>query len=275
MILVDLHLHSTFSDGSLAPELLVARGRSKGLFVMSLTDHDTAAGLPGFMTACSRWNMQCVTGIELSADFRRTMHILGYRINYRDPAFESVLESLRKGREWRNGEMVRRLQKMGLDISMEEVAAEAGGDVVARPHLAKVMVRKGYVNDLPSAFARYIGDSGPAYVERDRLSPRECISLIRNAGGLAVLAHPVQTADTIGELREISAGLKEWGLWGMECISSRHTSEQIFQYLSVAAEFGLFPTAGSDFHGSANPSTAMGIPVSEDFLPWARLGVTL
>jgi len=111
-------------------------------------------------------------------------------------------------------------------------------------------------------------------VDRERLSPEDCISLIREAGGVAVLAHPVQTADSYAEIRIIAGKLKEWGLWGLECISAKHSAEQIFQYLSIASELGLFPTAGSDYHGSASLS-AMGIPVPEDLLPWARLGVSL
>ncbi len=275
MILVDLHLHSTFSDGSLTPEQLAAQGKNRGISVMSLTDHDTTAGLPSFMAACSRLNVRAVAGVELSADYPSTMHILGYRFDYTHPRLAETLESVRKARDWRNEEMCRNLRKLGFDITLEEVEAEAAGDVVARPHMAKVMVRKGYVQDVGAAFSRYLGNSGPAYAHRERLSPEDCISLIREAGGVAVLAHPVQTAESYAEIRLIAGKLKEWGLWGLECISAKHTAEQIFQYLSVAAEFGLFPTAGSDFHGSANPAAAMGIPVSEDFLPWARLGVTL
>jgi hypothetical protein len=171
--------------------------------------------------------------------------------------------------------MCRNLRKLGFDITLEEVEAEAAGDVVARPHMAKVMVRKGYVQDVASAFSRYLGNSGPAYAQRERLSPEECISLIRETGGVAVLAHPVQTADNYAEIRLVAGKLKEWGLWGMECISAKHSAEQIFQYLSIASGLGLFPTAGSDYHGSSSLSAAMGIAVPEDLLPWARLGVTL
>ncbi|TDY55003.1 hypothetical protein C8D99_12626 [Aminivibrio pyruvatiphilus] len=275
MILIDLHLHSTFSDGSLTPEQLAAQGKNRGISVMSLTDHDTTAGLPSFMAACSRLNVRAVAGVELSADYPSTMHILGYRFDYTHPRLAETLESVRKARDWRNEEMCRNLRKLGFDITLEEVEAEAAGDVVARPHMAKVMVRKGYVQDVGAAFSRYLGNSGPAYAHRERLSPEDCISLIREAGGVAVLAHPVQTAESYAEIRLIAGKLKEWGLWGLECISAKHTAEQIFQYLSIASGLGLFPTAGSDYHGSAVLSSAIGIPVPEDLLPWARLGVTL
>jgi predicted metal-dependent phosphoesterase TrpH len=136
MILVDLHLHSTFSDGSLTPEQLADQGKHRGLSVMSLTDHDTTAGLPSFMAACSRLNVRAVAGIELSADYPSTMHILGYRLDFSHPSLEKTLESIRKARDWRNSEMCRNLRKIGFDITLEEVEAEAAGDVVARPHMA-------------------------------------------------------------------------------------------------------------------------------------------
>ena len=285
MIRIDLHLHSTFSDGSMTPEALVAHGRSKGVAVMSLTDHDTIDGLPSFMAACARWNMAGIPGIELSADHSRTVHILGYRLDLRrvggassasgQSGMKKMLEEVRRGRDERNAAMCENLRTMGLDISLDEVALESGGDVVARPHMARVLVRKGYAQDIVSAFARYLNTSSPAYVERYRLSPEACIRMISDAGGLAVLAHPAQTTGDISELREIVRMLKDAGLWGLECVSSRASAEQIFRYLSLAEEFSLFPTAGNDFHGANRPSAMMGVAVAEDFLPWARLGVSL
>lgn len=282
MIRIDLHLHSTFSDGSIPPEALVALGRSKGIAVMSLTDHDTVDGLPSFMAACSRWNVAGIPGIELSAEHARTVHILGYRLDLRrtgaaspSEGMKKALERVRRGRDERNAVMCENLRKMGLDITLEEVALEAGGDVVARPHMARVLVRKGYVQDIVSAFVRYLGSSSPAYTERYRLSPSKCIELISDAGGLAALAHPAQITGDTAELREIVRELKDAGLWGIECLSPRSPAEQVFRHLSLAAEFSLFPTAGSDFHGANRPTVAMGVAVAEDFLPWARLGVTL
>ena len=285
MVRIDLHLHSTFSDGSMTPEALVAHGRSKGVTVMSLTDHDTIDGLPSFLAACARWNMAGIPGIELSADHARTVHILGYRLDLRraggapsasgQSGMRKLLEEVRRGRDERNAAMCENLRRMGLGITLEEVALEAGGDIVARPHMARVLVRKGYAQDIVSAFARYLNTSSPAYVERYRLSPEACIRMISDAGGLAVLAHPAQTTEDLSELREIVRMLKDAGLWGIECVSSRASAEQIFRHLSLAAEFSLFPTAGSDFHGANRPSSTMGVSVAEDFLPWARLGVSL
>jgi len=275
MIIVDLHVHSTFSDGTLSPEALAGHGKEKGLSVMSLTDHDTVAGVSRFLRACSGRRIRGVAGIELSADYHLPLHILGYRIEAGLVHMEEALAEVRKGREWRNEEMCRNLRGMGLEISMKEVALEACGEIVARPHMAKVLVRKGYAPDIPSAFARFLGNSSPAYVERYRLSPAECIRLIGRAGGLAVLAHPGQVTEDFGELESTVAAMKDLGLWGMECLSSRNTPEQVFRYMSLAAEYGLYPTAGSDFHGCNRPSVHLGVPVPEDLLPWARLGISL
>jgi hypothetical protein len=275
MLRIDLHLHSTFSDGSMTPEALVAHGRSKGLSVMCLTDHDTLDGIPSFLAACSRWNIAGLSGIELAADHVRTVHILGYRLDMRRTGMTAVLEKLREGRLARNAEMCAKLRKMSVDISLEEVSLEASGDVIARPHMARVLVKKGYSPDIPSAFSRYLNSASPAYVERYRLSAAECIRLISDAGGLAVLAHPAQTSENLTELRKIVKELKNYGLWGIECLSSRTPAWRIFQYLSLAADFGLFPTAGNDFHGNNRTSAPMGIVVTEDFLPWARLGISL
>ncbi|MDI9370353.1 MAG: PHP domain-containing protein [Synergistaceae bacterium] len=282
MICVDLHLHSTFSDGSMTPRELVEHGKSRRVSVMSLTDHDTVEGLPSFMAACKGHKIAGVPGIELSAEYEGTLHILGYRLDMRrlfgpSPKAEllSALEDVRRGREARNEKMCDNLQDMGLEVSLEEVAMEAGGDVVGRPHMARVLVRKGYSRDMLEAFERYLGAGAPAYEERYRLPPERCIELIGEAGGLAVLAHPALTTEDEGVLRAILGRLREAGLWGMECVSPSSSPERVFQHMSIASEFSLFPTAGSDFHGENRPSVSMGVTVEEGLLPWTRLGVSL
>ena len=275
MILVDLHVHSTCSDGTLRPADLPRRGAALGLSVLSLTDHDSTEGIADFLVSCRRHKIAGISGVELSAEFGGVLHILGYRFDPRDPDLDREFAELCVGRDVRNREICLRLQKLGLDVSIEEVEAEAHGDVVARPHIARVMVRKGRVPDMTSAFVRYLAHDAPAYVPRYRLSPERCIGIIRKAGGVAVLAHPGQTTDDPETLRRILRELKESGLWGLECMSSRHTPEQVFTYLRIAAEMGLFPTAGSDYHGDNRPSVSLGVAVSEDLTPWARLGVSL
>ncbi|ADE56434.1 MULTISPECIES: PHP domain-containing protein [Aminobacterium] len=275
MIFIDLHLHSTCSDGTITPRALAFKAKSQGLSVASLTDHDTTEGVKAFLKTCARREVRGVAGVELSADFHSVMHILGYRIDVDSPLFQKHMKHLREGRDERNYKICQKLQRLGLSISIEEVQAEAQGEVIARPHIARVLIRKGYVQSMGAAFERYLGREAPAYVPRYRLSPQQCIETIHQAGGVAVLAHPVQTTDDYGELVDILSSLKELGLWGMECLAPSHAPQQVFQYLRIAKEMGLFPTAGSDFHGTNRPGVSMGIRVKFDFLPWARLGISL
>jgi predicted metal-dependent phosphoesterase TrpH len=186
---------------------------------------------------------------------------------------ESALEWVRDRRNVRNGAMISRLRENGLEITLDDVRREAGGCVLARPHFARALVTKGYVSDISSAFARYIGRGAVAHVPREGLSPEDCVRTIREAGGLPVLAHPSLTGLDSEGLGKLLETLKEHGLWGLECISSHCSSEVAYGYLTIAAKYSLFPTAGSDFHGSNRPEVGLGVRVSDDFLPWARLGV--
>jgi len=171
--------------------------------------------------------------------------------------------------------MVEKLVSLGLVLSIGEVEAESGGEVVARPHIARVMVKKGFVPDIASAFRRYIGRGGPAYVASSRLSPGECLRAIQEAGGVSVLGHPGLMGLDEKDLFSLLERLKELGLWGLECISGHHGSGEIYYWMKVASRFGLFPTAGSDFHGIDRPGMDLGVAVNEGLLPWARLGVNI
>ncbi len=275
MVLIDLHTHSTCSDGTLKPEALVRAARSRKVSVLSLTDHDTTEGVPAFLSACRHSGVKGLSGIELSAEAPYTLHILGYNITPANGPLEKRLERLREHRKDRNVAICQRLRELGLDVALEEVEAEAGGEVIARPHIARVLIRKGYVQDMAGAFRHFLADGAAAYIPRIRLSAEECIRLIRQSGGVAVLAHPGQMGLDEPALRGVLGELKEMGLWGLECLSSHHRYEEIYRYLKLAAEMGLYTTAGTDFHGWNRPGIQLGIPVSEDFLPWARLQLAL
>lgn len=275
MILVDLHTHSTCSDGTLKPDALVRAARARKVSVLSLTDHDTTEGVPAFLAACRHTGVRGLPGIELSAEAPYTLHILGYNITPGNGPLEKRLETLREHRKDRNAAICQRLRDLGLEVTLEEVGAEAGGEVIARPHIARVLIRKGYVQDMAGAFRAYLADGAAAYVPRVRLPVEECIDLIRQSGGVAVLAHPGQMGLGEPTLKTVLQELKEMGLWGLECLSSHHRYEEIYQYLKLAASLGLYTTAGSDFHGWNRPGVQLGIPVGEDFLPWARLQVPL
>ncbi len=163
MILVDLHLHSTFSDGSLIPEQLADMGKHRGLSVMSLTDHDTTAGLPSFMAACSRLNVRAIAGIELSADYPSTMHILGYRLDFSHPRLEKILESVRKARDLEKTGKCAATSKLGFDLTLEGSGGGSCGGMVCPPHTTWQRSWSGwvYVQDGASSFSRYLGNSGP------------------------------------------------------------------------------------------------------------------
>lgn len=275
MISVDLHTHSTFSDGTSTPEALVRRAAKRHVAILSLTDHDTTSGLERFMNACKKEGIQGVRGIELSAEAQFTLHLMGYRIDSGNRILQEKLEELRNNRRKRNVEMIEKLASLGACISMEEVIAESGGEVVARPHIARVLVRSGFVKDAASAFKRYIGRGCPAYVPSIRMAPRECLSVVIEAGGLPVLGHPGLMGLDENDLFKLLGNLKDNGLWGLECISGHHGAGEIYYWLKVAARFELFPTAGSDFHGVDRPGTEIGVSVTEGLLPWARLGVRI
>jgi len=275
LMLIDLHTHSTFSDGTFTPEALVRLAKAKNVKVLALTDHDTVAGVPSFMSACKKYGLQCISGIELSADAPWTVHIAGYRMGGDLAAMDLELEGIRRKRDERNRKMCDRLGELGMDVSMEELRDEAGGDVIARPHMAGVMLKKGFVSSRADAFARFLGKDGAAYVSRERLSAAGCIDLVKRSGGLPVLAHPDQMAIDDDEKVEFISELADMGLWGLECISGRQDHSRTLFWMGVAKKLRLFQTAGSDFHGNARPGASLGVSVSDTLLPWARLGVLI
>jgi predicted metal-dependent phosphoesterase TrpH len=211
--------------------------------------------------------------VELSSKYDRTVHVLGYRMGRFEP-LEEALKWIRARRDERNVKITERLKELGLSVTMDDVIKESGGLVIGRPHFAKVLIAKGFVSDYPSAFSEYLARGAAAYVAREGLSPEECVGVIKEAHGLPVLAHPSLTGLKGDEFGELLDGLKAKGLWGLECISSHCSSESAYEYLAIAEKHSLFPTAGSDFHGQSRPNAKLGVQVSDDFLPWARLGVT-
>lgn len=275
MILIDMHVHSNYSDGTLSVDSIVKAAKKRHLAFVSLTDHDTTDGLDPFMSACKQYAMEGLAGIELSADSDYTLHILGFRIDRSNAALQNRLNEIRDHRNARNHRICKKLQDLGFDIQIEEVTVLSKGQVVARPHIARLMMQRGYVSSIGEAFTKYIGYGGSAHEERIRLSAEECISLITAAGGLAVLAHPAQTYLEDEKMEQLLRRLKNNGLWGIEALYSGHSPEQIYHYLKMADKFDLYPTAGSDFHGTNSHGVELGVAVSEDFLPWARLGVKI
>ena len=238
--MIDLHSHSTFSDGSFTPRELVKHAKDLGLSALALTDHDTTAGMDQFMDACSEFGITGVPGVEISVDVRSgTMHMLGYFINTKDDKLEQILTRIRSGREDRNKQILEKLNALGLKLTFKEVNAFAAEDVIGRPHFALAMVQKGYVSNKDAAFELYLGKGKPAYVERYRLSASESIAAIVNAGGVSVLAHPFTLDLNRAALRDFIKDMKGRGLQGIEVYYSEHNGEQQREYESLTNEFDM------------------------------------
>lgn len=267
--MIDLHSHTTASDGSLTPRELVARAASRRVSALAVTDHDTLDGLEEAIAAGREFGVEIVPGLEISAEYSPgTMHILGYYISLDSSDLCEQLTSLRRARDERNPRIIGKLRALGIDITLEEVEQASGGKVVGRPHFARVMVEKGFVASAQEAFDRYLSKGAPAYVDKARLAPQAAIEAITRAGGVAVLAHPYQLKTrSAEELDKVIASLKEAGLDGMEVIYSRHSAAQIEDYRRLAARYGLMITGGSDFHGVTKPDIEIGIGLGNLSVP--------
>ena len=259
MIEVDLHLHTTCSDGRLSPTALVDLCASRGLKVIALTDHDSTEGIPEALAAAARHpGLTLIPGIELSTDIPGAeIHLLGLFVDYREPGLLARLAELRDGREGRAKEMVEKLNELGVGVSWERVRELADG-AVGRPHIAQAMVEAGYVKYPRDAFDKYIGRNGLAYVERAKLTPKEAVGILAANGALPVMAHPTYSAaksprGEVEELRHTLNDLKGAGLAGVEVYYGDYTPSQVKRLAGLADELGLIPCGGSDYHASGNP----------------------
>ena len=258
--MIDLHTHSTFSDGSLSPDELVEEARRAGLTAIALTDHDGMLGIDAFMAACGRAGIRGVPGVEISVDFGPgTLHMLGLFLDHRHPSVEATLVRLRGARHERNLRILAKINALGMALAWDEVAAFARQDVVGRPHFAMALIHKGYVKDKTVAFDRFMAKGKSAYADRYRLTAAESIAMIRGAGGVPVLAHPFTLGLERNRLREFVAGLAREGLQGLEVNYSEHNAEQQKQCMAIARETGLAMSGGSDFHGALNPDVRLGV----------------
>ena len=257
--MIDLHSHSTFSDGTFSPEELVAEGVAAGLHALALTDHDTVAGLPRFLAAGEGQPIRLVPGTELSVDCPHgVMHMLGHWMDVNHPELVRQMAWIRNGREMRNREILEKINQLGFAMTWDEVQEAAGEDVVGRPHFAQVMLNKDYARTKNEVFDRWLGNGKPGYADRPRLTAEIAIDLIRRAGGVAVLAHPFTLRIGMPELETLCRDLAGAGLAGIECYYSEHSSDLTRDYLAMARRLGLVPTGGSDFHGDASPGIRLG-----------------
>ena len=246
---VDLHTHSTASDGQYSPATLVRLAKEQGIENLALTDHDTLDGLDEAVAAGEEAGVQVLRGIELSAREYRGLHILGYCVSPDAPGLRELCAEMKRGRNERKYRIIEFLREKGVDISLLEVEELAGGDVIARPHFARVLVRRGYVETVQEAFDRYLDTAEYKRIERKKPDARACVEAIHGAGGKVSLAHPYQTGLEGDALDELVRKLAGYGLDAIECWYPRHTPQQREFYLSLAQKYGLHVTGGSDFHG--------------------------
>jgi predicted metal-dependent phosphoesterase TrpH len=243
---VDLHLHSTESDGRLSPTRLLELAERNGVRRLALTDHDTTQGLAEAFEAGRQLGVEVFPGIELSTDIPGTeVHVLGLFLRHEDTAFQQKLAEFRAGRLGRAEQMVAKLGELGVPIAWERVLELAGTASVGRPHVAQALLEAGHVKSMPEAFDRFIGRNGPAYAERAKLTPAEAVALIHSVSGMAVLAHPLETEGVEAIIPELARD----GLDGVECYYQGYDQPKVQHLVALARSFGLVPTGGSDFHG--------------------------
>jgi len=253
-------MHSTWTDGLLAPTELMRACRDAGLRTVALTDHDMTGGVAVARAEAERLGVELVPGVELTTECRgREVHVLGYFFDEADAAFQRHLDDVRGQRAARAERIIARLGEMDMPLTMDDVRRElAPGAVIGRPHIARALVTRGHVPSTEEAFMHYLGNDGPAYVRREAPEPARQIGFVRDLGGVAVMAHPalVRNDDVIGDL--VAAGLQ-----GLECWTSCHTEEETLHYLKVAARHGLLVTGGSDYHGYPGSRDLGVIPVPD------------
>jgi predicted metal-dependent phosphoesterase TrpH len=259
---IDLHTHTTASDGLLGPEALVEEARSRGVGLLAVADHDTTASVDAAVVAGQAMGLEVWPAVELSCDVEAgEVHVLGYFIAHRLPWFQQLLGRLRDGREKRAERMVEKLAALGAPVKFERVQALAGGGALGRPHVARALLEAGYVKTVNEAFERFIGRSGPAYVERVKVTPAQAVQVIHAAGGIAVLAHPGW-----GQQDALIPGLVAAGLDGIEVYYPDHTPDQVRHYNGLAERYRLLVTGGTDFHGGG---LATQVPVGGQYVPEA------
>lgn len=249
-VLCDLHTHTAASDGQYTPAELVGLAKQRGLSVLAVTDHDTIAGVDEAQRTGSALGVQVIRGVELSAKEHPNCHILGYGFRDGDTELARLCEQFRAGRDERKYKIVEFLREKGVDVELSEVEELAGGEVIARPHFAQVMVKHGYVSTNREAFDRYLDtEEFRQKVKRFKADARTCVEAIKAAGGKVSLAHPYQMELGDGELEALVERLKGWGLDAIECFYPKYTPEQQAFYLHLTEKYQLHQTGGSDFHG--------------------------
>ena len=252
---VDLHIHTTASDGKFSPEAIVSKAAALGLTIIALADHDSTDGIaPAPEVAKVYPGLQVIPAVEINTDVPRgEVHILGYFVDYGNRELKTTLEKLRRSRVARAQGMIAKLGNLGIHITWQRVKEIAGNGAIGRPHLAQAMLEKGYTSSIKEAFIKYIGRDGPAYVERKKIMPLEATELVLRVSGLPVLAHPLTDSDP----EQLTVQLKAVGLVGIEVYYDGYSAEERRQLKNLADKYNLIATGGSDYHGLDDASETM------------------
>ncbi len=266
---IDLHTHSTCSDGSMTPRELVRHAKSAGLAALSLTDHDSIAGVVDAMDEGNKIGVEVIPAVELSAKSETETHILGYFIDINNKELNEKLEYAKQVRREREVETCEKLVAAGFHVTMEEAYEVAGGDILCRAHFARIMVNKGYVGSVKEAFDKYLDNGRAAYSGKQAFTDAEAVGLINGAGGIAFCAHLHLTRKPLPELEEFLAGLKAAGLAGVEGYYTYYTPEMERDYRAIAAKSGLLVSGGTDFHGEFKPQIAIGKGLGNLAIPYS------
>jgi predicted metal-dependent phosphoesterase TrpH len=272
---IDLHIHSSASDGSLSPAEILTGAEKLGLEAISITDHDTLAGSASVFNSSQQSAVNLLTGVEIStappppAPISGSLHILGYGFQIDDTKLGEMLLVLQQARKNRNPAILKRLQHLGIEISFEEVVQTVGPGQIGRPHIARVLMEKGLVASIDEAFDQYLGQGKPAYIDKYRIPCSEAIETILAAGGIPVLAHPyLLNIERDSDLEQFVISLMDMGLKGLEVYYPEHPPDKIRLYERIATKYGLLMTGGTDFHGSIKPEVQMGIGNGHFYVPY-------
>ena len=271
---IDLHIHSTASDGTLSPAGILKLAQKLKLRAIAITDHDTIAGSKEAFNIGLPPDVKFLTGVEISASFPPSIshagsfHILGYSIRLEDPQLNKTLDILQKARKNRNPKIVKRLNDLGFKFSLEDVASEIGDGQLGRPHIARYMLKRGFVKSIDEAFRKYIAQGRPAYVDKFRVDCSKAIEIILDAGGIPVLAHPILLNFGKNETIDLFALLKDMGLKGIEVYYPENPTDMTAFYIELTQRYGLLKTGGTDFHGSLKPDIQMGSGRGDFFVPY-------
>jgi predicted metal-dependent phosphoesterase TrpH len=268
---VDLHIHTTASDGVMSPSEIVRYAKAKGLQAIAITDHDTIEGLEEGLLEGERIDFEVIPGIEISAEHSPgSMHLLGFFLDIHHPLLNERLGYLQKARAERNPKIVDRLNRLGIELTYEEVLKASGGGQVGRPHFAQVLLEKNYVRSFQEAFERFLKKGAPAYVDKFRFTAKEAIHFINEAKGVAVLAHPnTLNMNGYSELENLILRLTEEGLRGIEVYYPEHSVLEVAQYKTLTERYGLLMTGGTDYHGIEKNGLDIGVGRGDMRLPYS------